>query len=173
MSMQALSEVFGNRIISSGIWPRHSPDLNPCDFFCWDCLKDKVYSSNPRKEEELMGNIRKETANIPAYQLQKVDKNLFRRHEECILIERQHFQHVLWFVNCNYFIPNVVGQQTYLFINKIRMQFATGNAPVAVSRSAKLRTSLYYCNNSYDMRHKRVAANFEPLSSLKGKRLHA
>jgi hypothetical protein len=31
--MQTLSEVFGNKIISSGIWPALSPDLNPFDFF--------------------------------------------------------------------------------------------------------------------------------------------
>jgi hypothetical protein len=31
MSMQALSDVFGDRIISNGIWPGRSPDLN-CDF---------------------------------------------------------------------------------------------------------------------------------------------
>jgi hypothetical protein len=36
MSMQALSETFGDRTISSGIWPPHSPDLNPCEFlFCF------------------------------------------------------------------------------------------------------------------------------------------
>jgi hypothetical protein len=33
MSIQALSDVFGGRIISRGIWPPLSPDLNPCDFF--------------------------------------------------------------------------------------------------------------------------------------------
>jgi hypothetical protein len=53
MSMQALLNVFRDRIISSYIWPAHSPDLNPCDFYFWGCLKDKVYSSNPRREEEL------------------------------------------------------------------------------------------------------------------------
>jgi hypothetical protein len=33
MSMQALSYVFGDIIISSGILPVRSPDLNSCDFF--------------------------------------------------------------------------------------------------------------------------------------------
>jgi hypothetical protein len=33
MSMPALFDIFGGRIISSGIWPAHSPDLNPCEFF--------------------------------------------------------------------------------------------------------------------------------------------
>jgi hypothetical protein len=33
ISMLALPDVFGDRIISSGIWPARSPDLNPCDLF--------------------------------------------------------------------------------------------------------------------------------------------
>jgi hypothetical protein len=53
MSMQAFSDVFGVRIISSGIWRALSPDLNPCDFFFWGCLKHKVYSSNLKTEEKL------------------------------------------------------------------------------------------------------------------------
>jgi hypothetical protein len=71
MSKQALSDVFGERISSSGIWPARSPDLNPRDFFFLGCLKDKVYKSNPRTEE-VKENIRKEIANIPAEQPQIV-----------------------------------------------------------------------------------------------------
>jgi hypothetical protein len=63
MFMQALSDVFGDRIISSGIWPARSPDLNPCDFFFWGCSKGNVYNINSRMEE-LKENIRKEIANI-------------------------------------------------------------------------------------------------------------
>jgi hypothetical protein len=44
MPMQALSSVFGHRIISNDIWPACSPNLNPHDFFFWGCLKDKIYS---------------------------------------------------------------------------------------------------------------------------------
>jgi hypothetical protein len=33
ISMQALSNVLGDRIISCGIWPACSSDLNPWDFF--------------------------------------------------------------------------------------------------------------------------------------------
>jgi hypothetical protein len=52
MSLQALSNVFGDRIISSFIWLARSPDINPCDFFfCWGCWKDKAYSGNPHMEE--------------------------------------------------------------------------------------------------------------------------
>jgi hypothetical protein len=47
MSMQALSNVFRDRIIRSDIWPAHSPDFKPCRFFFLGCLKGKFYSSNP------------------------------------------------------------------------------------------------------------------------------
>jgi hypothetical protein len=86
MSTEALSNVFGDRIISSDIWSARSPDLNPCGFFFWGYLKDKVYNSNRRTEEELHENIRKELANI---------QNLFRQCEECPRVEGQHFQHLL------------------------------------------------------------------------------
>jgi hypothetical protein len=79
MSMQALSDVFGDRMISSDIWPAHSPDLKPCDFFFWGCLKDKVYSSNSQMEDELKVNSCKEIANIPAEELQKINQNLFHQ----------------------------------------------------------------------------------------------
>jgi hypothetical protein len=89
-----LFDVFGDRIISSGIWPSRSPDLNPSDFLFWGCLKGNVYNSNPRTEE-LKENIRKEIANIPAEQLRRADQNLFRWYEEYLRVEEQHFQHLL------------------------------------------------------------------------------
>jgi hypothetical protein len=50
--------------------------LNPCDFFFWGCLKDKVYNSNSRTEE-LKENIHTKIANIPAEQLQRVNPKVF------------------------------------------------------------------------------------------------
>jgi hypothetical protein len=41
--MNALTEGFGYRVISQGLRPVHSPDLNPCNFYLWGALKDKVY----------------------------------------------------------------------------------------------------------------------------------
>jgi RNA polymerase-binding transcription factor DksA len=55
-------------------------------------------SSNPRTEE-LKANIRREISNIAAENLQKVNQNLFRRCEECLRVEGQHFQHLLCTVN--------------------------------------------------------------------------
>jgi hypothetical protein len=32
-SLEVLQEVFSDGIISHGLWPPHSPDLTPCDFY--------------------------------------------------------------------------------------------------------------------------------------------
>jgi hypothetical protein len=34
ISLEALLEVFGDHVISCGLWPPCSPDLTPCDFYC-------------------------------------------------------------------------------------------------------------------------------------------
>ncbi|KAJ8951360.1 hypothetical protein NQ318_009296 [Aromia moschata] len=38
-------------------WPPRSPDLNPCDFFIWGDLKQKVYSVSIENEEQLWNII--------------------------------------------------------------------------------------------------------------------
>jgi hypothetical protein len=68
LSVQTVSDVFGDSI-SSSIWPASSPELNPCDFSFWCCLKDKVHKSNPQMEQELKENIYREIVNISAEQL--------------------------------------------------------------------------------------------------------
>jgi hypothetical protein len=78
------SSVFGDRIISSGIWPARSPDLNPCDIFFWGCLKDKLYNRNPQTEKELKENVCRKIANFPAEQFQRVRQNPFCQCEECL-----------------------------------------------------------------------------------------
>jgi hypothetical protein len=59
MSIQVLCDVFRDRNISRGIWPEHSPHLNPCDFFFCGSLKDKVYNSKPWLEEIKENTLRK------------------------------------------------------------------------------------------------------------------
>jgi hypothetical protein len=80
--------------ISSGILPARSPNLNPCDFFFWGCLKDKVYNSNLQMEEQLKANIGRKIANSPADQLQRVNWNLICSSKEFLHVEGQHFQHL-------------------------------------------------------------------------------
>jgi hypothetical protein len=68
-SMKALSDEFRNRIIGSGIWHGCSPDLNPCNFFFWGCLKDKVYIRNSRTAY-IKENIRRKITSILADSLE-------------------------------------------------------------------------------------------------------
>jgi hypothetical protein len=50
VSMQALSDVFRDRIISSYIWSARPLELNPCDVLFWGWLKHKAYNSNPEQK---------------------------------------------------------------------------------------------------------------------------
>lgn len=69
-----LEEIFDERVISNlyperyrkGFsWPAYSPDLNPCDFFLWGYLKDRVYVGNPTTLQQLEEAILTEIARIP------------------------------------------------------------------------------------------------------------
>jgi hypothetical protein len=42
-SLQFLEDIFGNRIISRGIWPAPSPDLTPPEYYLWGAPEGKVY----------------------------------------------------------------------------------------------------------------------------------
>jgi hypothetical protein len=42
-SMAAISDVFGDTVISEGVWSVSSPDITPYDFYFRGNLKDKLY----------------------------------------------------------------------------------------------------------------------------------
>jgi hypothetical protein len=74
-TIQALHGVFGefnvkDRIISKGLWPHRSPDLNPCDFYLWGKLKSVVHANNPYDLEALKQNICEAIYNIQEHELQ-------------------------------------------------------------------------------------------------------
>lgn len=71
---EILNEHFSGRVIGLGYptrfnggldWPPYSPDLNPCDFFLWGYLKDKVYRDSPATIDELQEAIIREIQSIP------------------------------------------------------------------------------------------------------------
>jgi hypothetical protein len=62
-----LQKTFGKHCISyrtDNVWPPHSPDLSPLDFFLMGYLKDKVYNPAQPSLEELKTAIRCEIRNI-------------------------------------------------------------------------------------------------------------
>jgi inhibitor of nuclear factor kappa-B kinase subunit alpha len=94
-SIKALNEVFEDRRVSRGLWPARSPDLNPCDFFLWGNLKDKVYSNNSHTLVELKQSIRETILSIEISELKLVSNNIFKRLEACLRAEWRHFEHLL------------------------------------------------------------------------------
>jgi hypothetical protein len=55
-TMDTLHKLFGERIISKGLWPPRSPDLSPPDLFLWSFLKGQCVQEqtthNGGSEEE-------------------------------------------------------------------------------------------------------------------------
>jgi hypothetical protein len=48
-SMVALSIVFRDRIVHSGLGPACSHNLSSCDFYLWGTIKQNLYRSDPPK----------------------------------------------------------------------------------------------------------------------------
>jgi hypothetical protein len=76
-----------DRIISKGLWPPRSQDLNPCDFYLWGKLRSVVYANNPHDLEALKQIIREEIYNIQQSELQQVSGNVFKRIQACLTAE--------------------------------------------------------------------------------------
>ena len=57
---RVLSNRYPERFNEGHHWPPYSPDFNPCDFFLWGFLKDRVYQNNPKTIQQLEGNITRE-----------------------------------------------------------------------------------------------------------------
>jgi hypothetical protein len=63
-------------------------------------------------------------------------QNFFRLCEECLHVERQHFQHLLWSVNKGKNFPSFEMLSACWVIGKIRMRFAASGKTTAVKRRA-------------------------------------
>jgi len=59
-----LASKFGQKFIAKGKRPARSPGLNPCDYFLWGYLKDRVYKPLPKTLDDLKVNIEREIRNI-------------------------------------------------------------------------------------------------------------
>jgi hypothetical protein len=94
-SINVLNEVFEDRLVSRGLWPARSPDLNPCDFYLWGNLKDKVCSNNPHTLVELKQSIRETSSSIEVSELKLVSNNIFKRLEACLRAEGRHSENLL------------------------------------------------------------------------------
>jgi hypothetical protein len=64
--------VYGQQIISRGLWPPCSPDLNQCNFYLWGMLKDEVNGNDPHTSNELKKSIKNAMSSTLPTKLQQV-----------------------------------------------------------------------------------------------------
>jgi hypothetical protein len=57
-SIHVLNEMFEDRLKSRILWPARSPDFNPCGFYLWRNVKDKMCPNNAHALREVKGSIR-------------------------------------------------------------------------------------------------------------------
>ena len=101
---QMLLENFGTRVIGLGFpdhagdgieWPPYSPHLNPCDFFLWGFLKDRVYRGGPETLEQLKIAIENEINNISQVVINKVIHNFVARLHHIVVGGGSHFENIV------------------------------------------------------------------------------
>lgn len=98
---QLLFEKYLDRVVAfqfpsrmgSGIdWPPYSPDLNPCDYFLWGYVKDKVYANQVTTVEELEASIHSAVSSIDENMRKRVIANFYKRIELCYSVDGGHFE---------------------------------------------------------------------------------
>jgi transposase len=97
-TIELLKKYFGEKIISNKLedfWPPYSPDLNPCDYFLWGFLKDKVFSEKINNCNELKEKITQICSEIKEEICKKVINNLIYRLHYCIKKSGKHFANIM------------------------------------------------------------------------------
>lgn len=93
-----LRKTFGRNFISfksDTVWPPHSPDLSPLDFFLWGHLKDNVYNPKPDTIEQLKAAIRREMRKITPAMCANVLENFKKRLDVVIAQKGRHIEHLM------------------------------------------------------------------------------
>lgn len=72
-------------------WPPYSPDLNPCDYYLWGSLKDKIYKTRPTSLDELRSRITSEINKITTEELRRVINQFQKRLSE---VQRHDGAHI-------------------------------------------------------------------------------
>ncbi|EEZ97620.1 hypothetical protein TcasGA2_TC012954 [Tribolium castaneum] len=78
-------------------WPARSPDLNPCDFFLWDYMKELLYLVPIDNIEQLRDRIfnAAETIRTSGPTVERVKNSLRRRVQCCLNANGGHLEHLL------------------------------------------------------------------------------
>jgi uncharacterized membrane protein YiaA len=85
--MPYFHSVFGNKIVSIGLWPSHTSDLNHHDFYLCSILNSQVNSNSPFAEDDLQDSIQISTVlSVSAAELQGAVNNMFVRCDKCVYV---------------------------------------------------------------------------------------
>ena len=99
--MELLDEHFHGRVLGLGYqekfgrgldWAPYGPDLNPCDFFLWGYLKEKVYRDNPRTMDALKDSITREINAIDQETLKNVVRGFESRLHAVVEMDGAHIE---------------------------------------------------------------------------------
>ena len=101
---ECLINAFRHRIIGLDVqkyggegleWPPFSPDLNPCDYFLWGFLKDRVYRTSPQTIDDLKQAIKTEIMGVRTEVLQSVTDGFKKRIYHLVASEGGHFENLI------------------------------------------------------------------------------
>jgi len=90
-----MSHQFPERHEGDKFWPPHSPDINPCDFFLWGFLKEKVFQRWPENVAQLRAHIVKLCHALSEDLYRKVVTDARVRLQEVVRQNGGHIEHVL------------------------------------------------------------------------------
>ena len=95
--MNWLDTIFKERVLAikcirGDTWAPYSPDCNPCDFFLWGYLKEKVYHPLPVTLEALKRKITREFTRIPELMVKKAVLNMKKRGRLMAECEGRQFE---------------------------------------------------------------------------------
>jgi hypothetical protein len=78
------------------MWPPHSPDINPCDFFLWSFLKEKVFQRRPANVVQLRAHIVQLCRVLSEDLCRQVVTNIKVRLQDVVRQNGGHIEHVIY-----------------------------------------------------------------------------
>ena len=94
-NLRVMSHRFPERHEGGKLWTPHSPDINPCDFFLWGFLKEKVFQMRPENVAQLRAHVVKLGRELSEDLCRRVVTNARVRLQEVVKQNGGHIEHVL------------------------------------------------------------------------------
>jgi hypothetical protein len=90
-----VSRVFGDKIITKGLWPPRSPNRNLCDCYLPSALNDKLHGNNLQTEEDVKISVQDVASSVAPVELLRTKNNVSVKCDASVEAERNQFQYLL------------------------------------------------------------------------------